>query len=160
MEVIKKERDINMNFDDRDITCVSCGNVFTFSAKEQEFFYDKKFEDPKRCPDCRKNDKNKNSGKVPAIEPNKNFSMESFGKLIGEMLTEYNFVDGTDFSIKIIESDKRHVFQVNLSSNEMALMLLYNGGEIANFIRGYVKSVGRINGYLLNIDIKKPSDSK
>lgn len=41
------------NMEDRTIECEGCGNHFTFSAKEQEFFAEKGFQDPKRCKPCR-----------------------------------------------------------------------------------------------------------
>lgn len=31
-----------------------CGKIFIFSIKDQEFFAEKEFSDPKRCHDCRK----------------------------------------------------------------------------------------------------------
>ena len=43
-----------MSFLDRTLTCRECGATFTFSAREQEFYAGKGFEnDPARCPDCR-----------------------------------------------------------------------------------------------------------
>lgn len=43
-----------MTFQDRTLTCVECGNSFTFTSGEQEFHASKGFtNDPKRCPDCR-----------------------------------------------------------------------------------------------------------
>ncbi len=38
---------------DRTLTCNDCGRQFTFTASEQEFFAQKGFSDPTRCPDCR-----------------------------------------------------------------------------------------------------------
>ncbi len=38
---------------DKILTCSDCGQQFTFSASEQEFFAKKGFTDPSRCPDCR-----------------------------------------------------------------------------------------------------------
>ena len=39
---------------DKIIVCKDCGNQFTFSAGEQEFFSQKGFENkPVRCKDCR-----------------------------------------------------------------------------------------------------------
>jgi CxxC-x17-CxxC domain-containing protein len=35
------------------LTCADCGNQFEFSEEEQNFFAEKGFADPKRCPDCR-----------------------------------------------------------------------------------------------------------
>jgi len=43
-----------MSFEEKLIQCSDCGNTFTFSAEEQEFFASKGYtNDPKRCPSCR-----------------------------------------------------------------------------------------------------------
>ena len=40
-----------MSYQDRTITCVECGEPFTFTAGEQEFYAQKGFaNEPKRCP--------------------------------------------------------------------------------------------------------------
>lgn len=39
--------------EDKQIRCVDCGNNFTFSARDQDFFRKNNFSDPKRCRDCR-----------------------------------------------------------------------------------------------------------
>jgi DNA-directed RNA polymerase subunit RPC12/RpoP len=40
---------------DRTLVCKDCGQEFTFTEGEQEFFKEKGFQnDPVRCPDCRK----------------------------------------------------------------------------------------------------------
>ena len=45
---------VGMEFQDRVLTCVACGEEFTFSAGAQQFFAEKGFEhDPKRCRDCK-----------------------------------------------------------------------------------------------------------
>jgi CxxC-x17-CxxC domain-containing protein len=45
-----------MEFVDRQIACLDCGQSFTFTAGEQEFFKRKGFrEEPKRCKPCRAN---------------------------------------------------------------------------------------------------------
>jgi CxxC-x17-CxxC domain-containing protein len=53
-------------YQDRYLTCRDCGNEFTFSASEQEFYAEKGFtNDPGRCPSCRaarKNDRRNTSG--------------------------------------------------------------------------------------------------
>jgi CxxC-x17-CxxC domain-containing protein len=42
-------------FTDQLLTCVDCGQEFTFTAGEQEFFAQKGFQNkPSRCPDCRR----------------------------------------------------------------------------------------------------------
>jgi CxxC-x17-CxxC domain-containing protein len=42
------------SFEDKTLTCRDCGNPFTFTAGEQEFFAQKGFtNEPGRCPECR-----------------------------------------------------------------------------------------------------------
>lgn len=54
-----------MGFTDKEIQCVECGNTFTFTVAEQEFFEQKGYtNEPKRCQPCRqarKADRNTNS---------------------------------------------------------------------------------------------------
>ena len=43
-----------MQFQDRTLKCVDCGNDFVFTAGEQLFFHDKQFRnEPKRCKPCK-----------------------------------------------------------------------------------------------------------
>jgi CxxC-x17-CxxC domain-containing protein len=43
-----------MEFQDKEITCVDCAEIFIFTAGEQLFFYDKHFQnEPKRCKGCK-----------------------------------------------------------------------------------------------------------
>ncbi len=43
-----------MTYQDKQIQCVECGNPFTFTAREQEFFASKGYtNEPKRCLNCR-----------------------------------------------------------------------------------------------------------
>ena len=43
-----------MEFTDKTLTCVDCGEDFLFSAGEQRFFADRDFRnDPKRCKACK-----------------------------------------------------------------------------------------------------------
>jgi CxxC-x17-CxxC domain-containing protein len=52
-----------MTFTDRMLTCRDCGAQFSFSAREQEFYAGKGFEnDPARCPECRAARKASRSG--------------------------------------------------------------------------------------------------
>lgn len=41
------------DFEPRTLTCNDCGAEFTFTAEEQQFYTDKGFQEPKRCPTCR-----------------------------------------------------------------------------------------------------------
>ncbi len=46
-------------FEDRVLVCQDCGQEFTFTAGEQEFYHEKGFEnEPKRCHDCRSQRRN------------------------------------------------------------------------------------------------------
>jgi CxxC-x17-CxxC domain-containing protein len=38
---------------DKVLTCSDCGQEFTFTASEQQFFADRQFTEPRRCPSCR-----------------------------------------------------------------------------------------------------------
>ena len=43
-----------MSYQDRELTCVDCGQPFTFSAEDQAYHAQKGFtNEPKRCPSCR-----------------------------------------------------------------------------------------------------------
>lgn len=44
-------------FEDKVLVCGDCGQEFTFTAGEQEFFESKNLSAPKRCADCRKKKK-------------------------------------------------------------------------------------------------------
>jgi len=44
-----------VSYQDKTITCRDCGQQFTFTASEQEFFAEKGFtNEPKRCSTCRR----------------------------------------------------------------------------------------------------------
>ncbi len=43
-----------MNYEDRTLSCVECGQSFTFSADDQAYHAERGYEnEPKRCPACR-----------------------------------------------------------------------------------------------------------
>jgi CxxC-x17-CxxC domain-containing protein len=43
-----------MEFQDKMLKCIDCGDEFVFTAGEQLFFYDKQFKnEPKRCKACK-----------------------------------------------------------------------------------------------------------
>jgi hypothetical protein len=51
-----------MEYKDKTLTCKDCGEQFTFTAGEQEFYAEKGFQnEPTRCKECRiKNKSNRN----------------------------------------------------------------------------------------------------
>ena len=52
-----------MSYEDREIQCADCGENFTFTAEEQEFFATKGYtNDPKRCLPCRQARKSERYG--------------------------------------------------------------------------------------------------
>ena len=38
---------------DKTLTCADCGQEFTFTSSEQQFYADRPFTEPRRCPSCR-----------------------------------------------------------------------------------------------------------
>lgn len=38
---------------DKTLTCADCGQSFTFTASEQDFYAERGFTEPRRCPSCR-----------------------------------------------------------------------------------------------------------
>ncbi len=48
---------------DKEIKCIDCGVVFTFTIGEQTFYKDRQFTEPKRCQDCRNKKKEQNNGR-------------------------------------------------------------------------------------------------
>jgi CxxC-x17-CxxC domain-containing protein len=38
---------------DRSLTCADCSSEFIFTASEQEFYAERQFSEPRRCPSCR-----------------------------------------------------------------------------------------------------------
>ncbi len=41
------------NSSDKTLTCVDCNQDFAFTATEQQFYADRQFSEPRRCPSCR-----------------------------------------------------------------------------------------------------------
>lgn len=54
---------------DRVLTCSDCGQEFTFTASEQEFYADRGFSEPRRCSSCRANRKAQRNGGAGAGAP-------------------------------------------------------------------------------------------
>ena len=40
-------------YTDKTLACADCGNEFAFTAREQEFYADRGFTEPRRCQSCR-----------------------------------------------------------------------------------------------------------
>ncbi len=52
-----------MSFQDKTLECSDCGQEFTFSVEDQEFFQSKGYtNEPKRCPECRQARKSERNG--------------------------------------------------------------------------------------------------
>ena len=53
-----------MPFTDKTLTCSDCGQEFTFSAEDQEFYSSRGFTEPKRCRSCRAMRRNERDGEA------------------------------------------------------------------------------------------------
>ncbi len=52
-----------MRFQDKSLQCSDCGNTFTHSVEDQEFYQSKGYtNEPKRCPECRQLRKSERHG--------------------------------------------------------------------------------------------------
>ncbi|CAA9586986.1 MAG: hypothetical protein AVDCRST_MAG18-4026 [uncultured Thermomicrobiales bacterium] len=52
-----------MSYQDRTLTCADCGQDFTWTAGEQEFYAQRGLtNEPRRCPDCRRARKSQQGG--------------------------------------------------------------------------------------------------
>jgi len=52
-----------MSFEDKLLQCSDCGQEFTFTAGEQEFYSSRGLQnEPRRCPDCRRARKSERNG--------------------------------------------------------------------------------------------------
>lgn len=58
---LKQGRKGNMA-QDQQLMCSDCGQSFTFTAEDQEFFRERGYSSPKRCKPCRQAKKNEQSG--------------------------------------------------------------------------------------------------
>ena len=54
---------------DMQLTCSDCGQEFTFSAADQQFFQERGYSTPKRCKACRMAKKNDQGGSVRRSAP-------------------------------------------------------------------------------------------
>lgn len=43
-----------MREEDKELNCIDCGTRFTFTAGEQKYYEERRFTEPKRCPECRR----------------------------------------------------------------------------------------------------------
>lgn len=72
-----------MPFQDKALVCKQCGQQFTFSAKEQEFYSQKGLTfEPKRCKDCR------SLKKASQGQENRNYSKQLFDAICAKCGTK------------------------------------------------------------------------
>jgi hypothetical protein len=57
-----KRRQEVSDFQDKELTCSDCHGKFPHSAKDQEFFAERGFQEPKRCKHCRQAKKARSGG--------------------------------------------------------------------------------------------------
>ncbi len=69
-----------MSFEDKTLVCRDCGNDFTFTAGEQEFYEQKGFtNEPQRCRDCRQARKQQRGGTSSSDRPSTSGNYRSEG---------------------------------------------------------------------------------
>jgi hypothetical protein len=125
---------------DIQIKC-NCGESFTFTESEQEFFSQKGFQAPKKCPKCRK--------------ARKTSEADNCRHLVSQMISDLGFVEGTDFTSELNNVENKNIVVINCLNNDISRVLLYNKGEEASAIRIHSKNVAKRNGIFINVDIKK-----
>ena len=67
---------------DATLTCRDCGQTFTFTSGEQEFYASRGFHEPSRCPDCRaarKTDRASGGGSYSSYGSSGGYGMRSGG---------------------------------------------------------------------------------
>jgi len=65
-----------MSFQDKQLQCSDCGQQFTFTAGEQEFYQSRGLQnEPKRCPECRRAKKAERSDPSGYRSPRQMFSV-------------------------------------------------------------------------------------
>lgn len=42
-----------MDYQDTELVCSDCASTFAFTASDQQFYAERQFQNPKRCPVCR-----------------------------------------------------------------------------------------------------------
>lgn len=54
---------------DKELTCLECGNGFTWTEEEQEAFRRKGLREPKRCPECHRYRQESRRGRIRPQKP-------------------------------------------------------------------------------------------
>jgi CxxC-x17-CxxC domain-containing protein len=57
------------NLRDKVLQCSDCGSTFTFTVRDQEFYLERGFSEPKRCPACRAARKSSQTGGDRSARP-------------------------------------------------------------------------------------------
>ena len=63
---------------DKELTCIDCKNLFVFSVRDQEFFEEKGFKQPKRCADCRITKKARYNDHKPRFENHDSYGTQEY----------------------------------------------------------------------------------
>ena len=90
---------------DKNLTCRDCGQEFTFTTSEQEFFAQKGFvNEPSRCPTCRSARKARNGGSTGYS------SGSGFGRVERQMYPAVCAQCGKDTQVPFQPRDDRPVY--------------------------------------------------
>lgn len=80
---VARRGDVSLSYADKILTCRECGQAFTFSAGEQEFYAQRGLQnEPGRCPDCRAQARSRRESR-----PSSRGGYESYGQPRREMHT-------------------------------------------------------------------------
>jgi hypothetical protein len=60
---IRKNKMNEQSFQNQQLQCCECAVTFEFSAEDQEFYAQKGYSSPKRCPECRAKRKAQNNNR-------------------------------------------------------------------------------------------------
>lgn len=63
------------NYENQQLQCVECGQIFEFSAEDQEFYSTKGYSAPKRCPQCRENRKARSNSSRGGFRERREYSV-------------------------------------------------------------------------------------
>lgn len=111
-----------MSFEDKTLVCRDCGNEFTFTAGEQEFYEQKGFtNEPQRCRDCRQSRKQQRGGAASPDRPSTSGNYRSEGYARG----------GNDFG-----SNRSSDYGSPMPGNEYARSNDYGGSYDSGGSRG------------------------
>lgn len=119
-----------MSFEDKTLVCRDCGNEFTFTAGEQEFYEQKGFtNEPQRCRDCRQARKQQRGDTASSDRPSTSANYRSEGSTRSG--NEYATTPGNNYG-----STRNAAYGSPMRGNEYAQGNEYGGSYDNGVSRG------------------------